>query len=207
MIILVFAIWYNKTMVLRRKSKPRGRVFIISGPTKAGKTTIIKRLRRRFPDLDTGLTYTTRRKRPGVVEDKVMKYVSREVFSRLRRQRKFLEWAVVHGELYGTSAEYVHRALAKGQHLLLHLDVQGAMKVKRHFPQAVMIFVKPENRTVIVRRLKRSRGMTEQEITRRLASYDKEMPYAKRYQYVILNRTGQLAHSTQRIAAILKKHW
>lgn len=182
------------------------KIFIISGPSGVGKTTIAKAIRRRLPWLATSVTYTTREQRVGKKEDKTMVHVDEETFRGKVNRGEFLEWAVVHGNLYGTDGPTITERL-QASHLLLNIDPQGALQVKRKLPDTtVLIFLNAESADELVRRISARQQMDPAELARRLRNARAEQRLARQYDYVVLNRRGRLAEAIQRVADIIVGH-
>ncbi len=165
----------------------KGCIFIVSAPSGAGKSTVLKRVMAHIPGLVFSVSHTTRNPRPGEEDGRDYHFISREEFIRLRDQGGFLEWAEVHGNFYGTSGEAVNRQTASGRDVVLDIDVQGASQVMARVPDAVSIFILPPSHEELERRL-RGRG-TEDEATmrRRLAAASGEMARARDYGFVVIN--------------------
>lgn len=166
----------------------KGILFIVSAPSGAGKTTLIKKLLKLFPDIALSVSHTTRSPRPGEIAGKDYHFVSAKKFRDLRARSGFAEWAVVHGSLYGTPRAPLERKLRRGRDVLLDIDVQGARKIKRQYPDAVSIFVLPPSLRELEHRLAR-RGTDRREIIRkRLENARREIREMVRYDYVVVNR-------------------
>ncbi|OAQ20385.1 guanylate kinase [Thermosulfurimonas dismutans] len=164
-----------------------GLLLVISAPSGAGKTTLCRLLIERA-GFSFSVSHTTRSPRSGEVEGRDYYFVDRKTFEEMIRKGEFLEWAEVHGNLYGTSWEEVNRRLSSGQDLLLDIDVQGASQVRKRLgSRAIFVFIMPPSLEELERRL-RGRG-TEDEITvaRRLARAREEMNYASWFDYVVVN--------------------
>ena len=168
-------------------NRRRGILFIVSAPSGAGKTTLIKRLLRIFPEIALSVSYTTRSRRPGERAGKDYHFVTEKKFAALRARSGFAEWARVHGALYGTPRQPLESAVRRGRDMLLDIDVQGARKIKRLYPGAVSIFVMPPSLNVLEERLAR-RGTDERPtILKRLDNARREIREFVRYDYVVVN--------------------
>ncbi len=166
---------------------PRGRLFVVSAPSGAGKTTIVERLVREMPGLAMSRSYTSRPARAGETDGFDYQFVSRARFEAMIAGSQFLEWAEVFGNLYGTSIVDTERVLREGTDLVLVIDVQGARQVRRHTLAAVSVFVLPPSFEVLERRLRlRSKDSNEQ-IRRRLDVAREEVGAVAEYDYVIVN--------------------
>jgi guanylate kinase len=182
----------------------RGRLFIISAPSGAGKTTLRKAALLRFPDLIYSVSYTTRTPRPGELNGRDYVFISPAEFEAGIRSGRWAEWAQVHGHRYGTSAEVLAQALAAGCDVLLEIDVQGARQICRRFPETVTIFILPPSIEVLEQRL-RSRGTDRPEaIDLRLQNARCEMAEADAYRHVIVN--DDQATAVAELIAILESY-
>ena len=163
-----------------------GRLFILSAPSGAGKTTVSRRLREEGL-ARVSISHTTRPPRPGEEEGREYFFVDRDEFTRMQNAGLFLESAEVYGNLYGTSAGWVQSQLGRGQNVLLEIDTQGAGKVKRALPEAVSIFLRPPSLDALRQRLT-GRGQDSPEVVaRRLAGAKNEMARENEYDCVIIN--------------------
>lgn len=135
----------------------RGLLFIVSAPSGAGKTTLVRGLLERDPGIQLSISHTTRAARPGEVDGVAYHFVSAAVFDAMRTAGDFLEWAQVHGNCYGTSRHWLDEQLSAGRDVLLEIDWQGAQQVRTLFPDAVGIFILPPSLDVIERRLAAAR--------------------------------------------------
>jgi len=168
-------------------SDRRPTVIVVSAPSGAGKTTILARVLRDLGGIRFSVSHTTRVPR-GVERDGVeYHFVDREAFGRLREAGGLLEWAEVHGNLYGTGVAEIERARAAGVDILLDLDVQGAAQVRARIEDAVTVFILPPSYEVLEHRL-RSRGQDDEAtIRRRLAVAGREIDAFENYDFAIVN--------------------
>jgi guanylate kinase len=163
------------------------RLFVIAAPSGAGKTTLVKALTTRNPELRFSISYTTRAQRRTEVDGSDYLFVDRAEFDRLRAAGALLESAEVFDNFYGTSREQVERHLAAGHHVILEIDWQGARQVRKAKPDCVTVFILPPSRAELERRL-RSRGTdSEAVIERRLRDALSDMSHWDEFDYVIFN--------------------
>ena len=186
-------------------NKLKGLLIVISAPSGTGKTTLTHMLLKEFPDMEFSVSYTTRKPRPGEVNGKDYFFVDRETFEKMVEEGDFLEWAEVYGNLYGTSKSQVLKALNEGKDILLDIDTQGALQVKKNFPEAVLIFILPPSFKELERRL-RSRGTDDEEtIEKRLRIARKEVERAPLYDYIVVNDVLENAYEKLRSIVIAEK--
>ena len=167
--------------------KRRGILFIISGPSGVGKTTLIKRLLKSFPDILLSVSCTTRARRPGEIPGRDYHFVTVKRFTSLRSRDGFAEWANVHGSLYGTPRRPVEKSLRRGGDALLEIDVQGTRKIKRRYPDAVSIFIAPPSWHELRRRLSRRGTDGRKTMAKRLENARREIHESMRYDYLVVN--------------------
>jgi guanylate kinase len=165
----------------------QGRLFVVSGPSGAGKSTVIKEFARLKPDAEISVSCTTRPARPGERSGIDYAFISEQDFLAMRDRGEFLESAVVYGNLYGTPRTPVERARAQGKDVILEVDIQGAVSVKRSMPDAVLVFIEPPSIDDLSGRL-RGRGSEDPESlgVRMRASYE-ELKAKGAYDHVIVN--------------------
>ncbi|MCL5292648.1 MAG: guanylate kinase [Actinobacteria bacterium] len=163
------------------------KLFVISGPSGAGKGTLVAELLRRVPSVSRAVTSTTRRPRPDEQEGVHYYFLTKEEFERGRDRGDFLEWALVHGYYYATPRAEVERKLGEGFDVVLVIDVQGAARVKEIMPEACLIFIEPPSMAELVERLKRRETETKEELEIRISAAALEMALAKKYDYVVIN--------------------
>jgi len=168
-------------------SDRRPTVVVVSAPSGAGKTTILARVLRDLGGIRFSVSHTTRAPRGAERDGVEYHFVDRAAFERLRDEGGLLEWAEVHGNLYGTGVAEIERASAARIDILLDLDVQGAAQVRRRIPEAVMVFILPPSYEVLEHRL-RGRGQDDEAtIGRRLAAAGREIDAFEHYDYAIVN--------------------
>src|SRR3989344_1551142 len=186
-------------------SSRANKIFIISGPSGVGKTSVAKGVLKKLPFLKTSVTYTTRTKRLGKKEDKTIIHVSQEEFRRKIDTGEFLEWAVVHDNFYGTDAKVIDQRL-KQQNILMNIDVQGALQIKNKLPQkTILIFLKAENIKELTRRIGQRETMPNQILNLRIKNAKQELRLAKKYDYILVNRKNQLKKTIHAVVEIIKK--
>lgn len=183
-----------------------GKLFILSAPSGAGKTTLLKRVMADLPGLAFSVSHTTRLPRSGEHDGVDYHFVSRDQFEAMREQGVFLEWAEVHGNLYGTSRPAVLAQLATGLDVILDIDIQGTAILRNSaaIPSA-SLFITPPSLPELERRL-RGRGTdSEETILLRLKNAGKEMQAAVDYEYLIVNDRLEQAVDTLRAIVIAER--
>lgn len=165
-----------------------GIIFILSAPSGTGKTTLIKGLRAIYPEIRLSVSFTTRKRRAGEIPGRDYKFVRSTKFAAMRLKGDFAEWAKVHDFFYATPRRPLEKCVRGGHDILLDIDVQGARKIKRKYPQAVSIFLLPPSWRELQRRLA-LRGTDGKEIIRRrLVNARGEMREIIKYDYYVVNR-------------------
>jgi guanylate kinase len=164
-----------------------GNLFIVSAPSGAGKTTLVRLLLESDPRIGVSISHTTRAPRPGEENGREYHFIDVPAFQEKIRQNEFLEWARVHGNYYGTSKKWIEAEMASGRDVLLEIDWQGAQQVRRVFLQAMSIFILPPSMAILNERLS-GRGTDPAEvIARRIAAAQDEMRHVDEFDYVIIN--------------------
>jgi guanylate kinase len=161
-------------------------LFVVSGPSGSGKSTLIGRVRRRLPDLEFSVSHTTREPRPSEREGVDYHFVPERTFERMIRDRRFVEWARVHGRLYGTSKAELERKARRGD-VVLDIDVQGARQVRKKIPRAILIFIMPPVFTELRKRLGRRKADSPEAIERRLRDAAAEVRAYRGFDFVVVN--------------------
>ncbi len=164
----------------------RGEVYVLSSPAGGGKTTLSKLLLQEISNLTRIITCTTRKPRPGEKDGVDYIFLTKEKFERLIKENAFLEYAVVHGNYYGTPKNTVLKEIEKGNDVLLIIDVQGMRQIKSNMDNVITIFLIPPSLEELINRMKK-RGDTEEEIKKRLETAKKEFPAWKEYDYIVIN--------------------
>jgi len=182
-----------------------GRLIVVSGPSGSGKSTLV-RLALGRPDVRVRLSIsaTTRAPRTGEEHGKAYYFMGREDFTAQRERGEFLESAEVHGHLYGTPAGPVRESLARGECVLLEIDVQGALLVRERVPSALLVFVNVPSFEVLESRLRARATDSEETIARRLANARWEVDQAHRYDFSVMN--SDLERAVDDLVALFVQH-
>jgi guanylate kinase len=180
----------------------KGLLIVISGPSGAGKGTICRELLRSYSDnLQLSVSATTRKPRDGEAEGVNYFFKDKAEFTKMAENGEFIEYAKVHDNYYGTPKKYVMDKLEEGKNVILEIDVQGGIKVKHVFPEAVFIFIMPPSFEELKKRIEGRGTETEQDICKRMKNAYGEVCHANDYNYVVVN--DDLNDAAERINCIL----
>jgi guanylate kinase len=169
--------------------KPQGLIFVISAPSGAGKSTLCRAIMAREPRFYFSISVTTRAPRGQEVNGRDYEFVSKDIFQNKIAAGEFLEWAQVHDNFYGTLKAPILAQAAAGRDVLLDIDPQGAVNVKKQFPECTAIFICPPSWEELEKRLRGRAQDDEKTIAKRLANARKELTYIEHYDYVVTNDT------------------
>jgi guanylate kinase len=170
-----------------QEKKSKGSLFIVSAPSGAGKTTLCRKLVSSLPNLQFSVSYTTRKPRRGEVNDRDYTFINRQDFRLMADKGEFIEWAEVHGALYGTSRKRLEELLDSGNDVILDIDTQGAMQIKERYKEGIYIFILPPSLETLKERLKNRMTDSKEEIGKRLGRAIAEIKTFDKYDYVIIN--------------------
>ena len=179
----------------------RGKLFVISGPSGVGKSTILKELLQRQENIYFSVSATTRQPRPGEVDGVHYHFRTQEDFRQLIEEEALLAWAEYVGNYYGTPAKYVDDAIEQGRNVILDIEVQGAGKVAEKRPDAIRIFIAPPSWQELERRLTERGTDAPDKISGRLKRAREEFESAEKYDYVVINDTVE--HAVGELEAIM----
>lgn len=165
----------------------RGTLYVISAPSGAGKTSLVKALLARRPELSVAVSHTTRAPREGEQDGVNYFFVSKEKFLAMLEQNAFLEHATVFNNYYGTAAFWIEESLNKGNDLILEIDWQGAQQVRKLIPDARLIFILPPSRDVLKERLVQRGQDTQEVINHRMSQATNEISHYVEFDYLVVN--------------------
>jgi len=171
----------------REKPMERGRLYVVSAPSGAGKTSLVKALMEREPRIRFSVSYTTRKPRPNEIPGRDYHFVTAERFAEMAARGEFLEHAQVFDNSYGTGVRTVEEALANGEQLLLEIDWQGAAQVRARLPEARSIFILPPSRASLEQRLRARSTDSDEVIERRLRDAAQDLTHWAEFDYVVIN--------------------
>ncbi|MDI9900903.1 guanylate kinase [Rhodococcus sp. IEGM 1409] len=181
----------------------RGRLVVLAGPSAVGKSSVVRELRTRLPELVFSVSATTRDPRPGEVDGKDYRFTSREEFQRMIDSGELLEWAEIHGGLQrsGTPAAPIEEALQAGKPVLVEVDLAGARAVRKAMPEALLVFMAPPSWDVLVQRLTGRGTETEDVVARRLETARVELAAQDEFDTVIVNE--DVSHACDELVSLL----
>lgn len=182
--------------------KTFGNLFIVTAPSGAGKTSLVRALLAQDPHVRLSISYTTRAPRPGERDGVDYRFVGEPRFMQMLESGEFLESAEVHGARYGTSQRWVQEVLQEGEDLLLEIDWQGAAQVRGLFPYAVSVFILPPSQDELRERLHKRGQDSAEVIARRLANAREEISHVSEFDYVIIN--DRFDEALQDLQAIIR---
>ena len=186
-------------------TQPRSaHLFIIAAPSGGGKTTLCREVRKRFSDMLYSVSYTTRKLRDGERDGVDYYFIDKNDFENGIAAGKWAEWALVHGNYYGTSGDFLDKGLADGRDILLDIDVQGTRQILEHYTNSVAIFILPPSLEVLQQRLKARGTDSAESIAVRLKNAEKEMSQQDLYHHLIVN--DQLSKAVPELISIIENY-
>jgi len=192
----------------KKPKRKQGLLVVISGPSGVGKSTVMRRLLKMHPEIKLSVSATTRSPRPGEVHGQHYYFITQEEFDLRVKQNQFLEWAKVHGSYYGTPRQFIEEQLAKGEVVVLEVDVQGAATIKRLVEEkemkasVVFIFLIPPSVDILAFRLKKRKTEDEEVMNYRLRAAIAELQVMEKYDYIVVN--DRVESAADKIAAIIR---
>lgn len=178
-----------------------GQIYVISGPSGVGKSTIVQQLRNEVKDLVYSISYTSRKPRENEVDGVNYHFVDRETFEKMIQEKAFAEWAEVYDALYGTSLEVLQKQRSLGLDLVLDIDIQGAANIKKYIEESTLIYILPPSLDILGERL-RGRGTDAEEVIRtRFEKAIREIERCVDYDYIVFNQ--EIDRAVEEIACII----
>lgn len=179
-------------------------LIVISGPSGAGKDTVVKQMQQRGLEFHFVTTATTRPPRPNEVDGKDYWFISHEEFSRMIEQDELMEHALVYGDYKGVPRDQVRKALQSGKDVVMRLDVQGAETVRRLLPESLLIFITTDSEEELIERLQERSTETAEALAIRIATTRQELRRKEAFDYVIVNRDDELDHTVDVVQSIVQ---
>jgi len=184
---------------------PSGKLIVISAPSGSGKTTIAKEILKRYPSLGFSVSATTRAKRLDEVDGRDYFFLTESEFKKRVAAGEFVEWEEMYGNLYGTLKTEVDRALCSGRDLLFDLDVKGGLSIKKQYPQALLIFIRPPSTETLKERLLKRQTEDEETLRRRLARAQMELELGNAFDYQVVN--DELDRAIREVQNVIEQHY
>lgn len=175
--------------------------LVLSAPSGGGKTTIAKMLVKKYADMSISISATTRPMRPREEDGKDYFFLSEETFNENIRNNNFVEYEEVHGDFYGTLKDRVTDLVEQGKTVIFDIDVKGALSIKKKYPEALLLFIKPPSLSELKTRLKKRKSESDDSINKRLGRIEFEYEQAKFFDHVIIN--DNLHHTIERIEKLI----
>lgn len=179
----------------------KGNVFVFSGPSGVGKGTLIKEILPSVPQLKLSVSATTRKPRSNEIDGENYFFTSRDIFVKQIENNEFLEWAEFTGNYYGTYEQTVKDAIVNGEDIILEIEVQGAMQIRKRIPEAILIFILPPTLQELEKRLHNRNTETKESIAKRLAVAESEFELIDKFDYKVTNK--ELCQATKELLAII----
>ena len=181
----------------------RGMLLVVSAPSGAGKTTIVKEILKAYPNFGFSVSATTRSKRPGEVDGKDYFFLPRSEFEKKIAAGELVEHEEIYSNYYGTLKSEVEKALSNGKDIVFDVDVNGGLSIKNKFPEAVLIFIKPPSIETLRNRLKGRGSETDEQIDRRMERVEMELEKSAGFDYIVTN--DELKRAVNGVFGIINK--
>lgn len=182
----------------------KGKLIVISAPSGSGKTTIARSVMARYPTIEFSVSATTRPMRKGEKEGVDYFFLKRAEFEKRIRQGMLVEWEEIYGNLYGTLKSEVDRALSSGRVMLFDIDVKGGLSIKQHYPEALLIFIRPPSFEILKERLTKRKTEDSEALARRLARVPMELELGKTFDHEVVNDV--LTRAITEVEALVREH-
>lgn len=186
-------------------NKDRGLLIIVSAPAGTGKTTLVRMLTNEFRDVLQSISFTTRAPRGTEIEGVDYHYIPTAEFESMIKQKRFLEYAKIYNDYYGTDFEWVEEQLSSGKHVVLVIDTQGGLQLKGKIP-GIFIFIEPPSMEILKQRLEKRNTEPKTKIEERLEWAKKEIESGRQYDYRIINDDLETAYQVLRSIVIAEEH-
>jgi guanylate kinase len=184
-----------------------GKIIVVSAPSGTGKTTIVRRILKEIPELVFSVSATTRRQRDNETHEKDYFFISEEEFLSRISNDEFVEWEKVYDYYYGTLKYYIEEAVISGKNIILELDVNGALALKKIYNEAILIYILPPDIDELVKRLKNRKTETEEDLRKRIERARMELSMKDKFDYLVTNEDLEKAiDETKRIILNIKNN-
>jgi len=165
----------------------KGEIIAVSAPSGGGKTTIVKKILEKYPEIIFSISATTRPKRENEVEEKEYYFINEKKFKDTIDNNKFVEWEKFYDYYYGTFKNYIDDNIIKGKSVLLEIDVKGALSIKKIYPDSHLLYIMPPSFDALVKRLKNRKTETEEDLNKRIERAKMELSQKDKFDYIIMN--------------------
>ncbi|MCF6269603.1 MAG: guanylate kinase [Melioribacteraceae bacterium] len=179
------------------------KIFVISAPSGAGKTTIVRNILSKLPEIEFSVSATTRKKRSFEIDGVDYFFLSDEEFKAKIEAKEFVEWETFYGYYYGTLKSFINSRLESGKSVLLEVDVKGALKIKKEYPEAVLIFILPPSVDELKRRLINRKTESEIDLQKRFERAEMEIDFQSHFEYKVVN--NNLENAKEKVFNIFNK--
>lgn len=173
----------------------KGKIIVISAPSGAGKTTLTRQILSEYPDIIFSTSATTRKQRANEIDGVDYYFISEEIFLDKIERDEFAEWERFYDYYYGTYRTQLEDTINSGKHILLEIDVKGALKIKNNYPESVLIFIDPPSIEALISRLKNRKTENEEEFNKRIERAKMELSLKGKFDYLVVNDNLDLAMS------------
>jgi len=188
---------------LNKLKTKQGKIFVVSAPSGAGKTTIVKNILSSFPEVSVSISATTRKKREHEVNGVDYQFISEKEFLKKIEKNDFVEWEKFYDYYYGTPKGFIEDKINRGISVLLEVDVKGALNIKDIYPDAILIYISPPSFEILVERLKNRKTEDENDLKKRIERAKMELSLKDKFDYLVVNKDLNIAVSD--VKAIIKK--
>ncbi|MBN1301815.1 MAG: guanylate kinase [Melioribacteraceae bacterium] len=171
----------------------KGKIIVFSAPSGSGKTTIVRNMMSKLPDLEFSVSVTTRAKRSNETDGKDYYFISEGEFEKKIRDNEFVEWEKFYDYYYGTVRKHIEEKINNGRSVVLEVDVKGALNIKKAYADAVLIFIMPPSMEVLKNRLINRKTESEEDLIKRIARAEMELSYKDKFDYVVINENLESA--------------